>query len=213
MDELAPHTLTLSPLLFVRVLFRTVLRLHVVDAVDELPLRVFGALFRVVFGQEFGGAFGKGLVNLARAPAGFVVRQRSRVASNFRSDETLERYLARHGVVGIAGIDTRALVQRIRERGAMKNPQSSADKDSNRQLWEREWFDYAVEQVPQLQLEAMNQRRIDLRSGAADVKGRSDIIYLNGDDPNLDPEKRRVQTPRVFYRREPESSPLIVAMP
>src|SRR5919106_6889881 len=52
--------------------------------------------------------------------AGFVVRQRSRVASNFRSDETLERYLERHGVVGIAGIDTRALVRRIREGGAMK---------------------------------------------------------------------------------------------
>jgi hypothetical protein len=96
---------------------------------------------------------------------------------------------------------------------AMKNPQSSADKDANRQLWEREWFDYAVEQVPQLQLEAIKQRRLDLRNGGADVKGRSDIIYLAGDDPNLDPEKRRLQTPRVFYRREPEINPLIVAKP
>jgi carbamoyl-phosphate synthase small subunit len=61
--------------------------------------------------------------------AGFVVRQRSRVASNFRSDETLERYLDRHGVVGIAGIDTRALVRRIREGGAMKGVLSTIDLD------------------------------------------------------------------------------------
>jgi carbamoyl-phosphate synthase small subunit len=61
--------------------------------------------------------------------AGFVVRQRSRVASNFRSDETLERYLERHGVVGIAGIDTRALVRRIREGGAMKGVLSTVDLD------------------------------------------------------------------------------------
>jgi carbamoyl-phosphate synthase small subunit len=51
------------------------------------------------------------------------------VASNFRSDETLERYLARHGVVGIAGIDTRALVRRIREGGAMKGVLSTVDLD------------------------------------------------------------------------------------
>lgn len=61
--------------------------------------------------------------------AGFVVRQRSRVASNFRSGETLERYLERHGVVGIAGIDTRALVRRIREGGAMKGVLSTVDLD------------------------------------------------------------------------------------
>jgi carbamoyl-phosphate synthase small subunit len=61
--------------------------------------------------------------------AGFVVRQRSRVASNFRSDETLEAYLARHGVVGIAGVDTRALVRRIRDRGAMKGILSTVDLD------------------------------------------------------------------------------------
>src|SRR5688572_8444795 len=61
--------------------------------------------------------------------AGFVVRQRSRVASNFRSNETLELYLERHGVVGIAGIDTRALVRRIREGGAMKGVLSTVDLD------------------------------------------------------------------------------------
>jgi carbamoyl-phosphate synthase small subunit len=64
--------------------------------------------------------------------AGFVVRQRSRVASNFRSDETLERYLGRHGVVGVAGVDTRALVRHIRDRGAMKGVLSTVDLDERR---------------------------------------------------------------------------------
>src|SRR5210317_2250949 len=52
--------------------------------------------------------------------SGFVVRERSRVASNFRSDGELGAYLARYGIVGIEGIDTRALVRRIRIHGALK---------------------------------------------------------------------------------------------
>ena len=51
--------------------------------------------------------------------AGFVVREASRTASNFTATGTLGDYLARSGVVGIAGIDTRALVRRLRIRGAM----------------------------------------------------------------------------------------------
>src|SRR5713101_2716247 len=59
--------------------------------------------------------------------AGFIVRQRSRRASNFRATGGLDEYLARAGVVGIAGIDTRALVRRIRDRGAMKGVLSTTD--------------------------------------------------------------------------------------
>ncbi|NDC63889.1 MAG: carbamoyl-phosphate synthase small subunit [Planctomycetia bacterium] len=51
--------------------------------------------------------------------AGFVVREASRIASNFTATGTLGDYLARAGVVGIGGIDTRALVRRLRIRGAM----------------------------------------------------------------------------------------------
>ncbi len=61
--------------------------------------------------------------------AGFVVRNRSTVASNFRADRTLEQYLAEHNVVALDGIDTRALVRRIRQRGALKGVLSSADLD------------------------------------------------------------------------------------
>jgi carbamoyl-phosphate synthase small subunit len=51
--------------------------------------------------------------------AGFVVRELSRVASNWRSREPLGAWLARHGIVAIAGVDTRQLTRRIRDRGAM----------------------------------------------------------------------------------------------
>lgn len=61
--------------------------------------------------------------------AGFIVRQRSRRASNFRATGDLHNYLARGGVVGIAGIDTRALVRHIRDRGAMKGVLSTVDLD------------------------------------------------------------------------------------
>ncbi|MDX9741226.1 MAG: glutamine-hydrolyzing carbamoyl-phosphate synthase small subunit [Gammaproteobacteria bacterium] len=50
--------------------------------------------------------------------AGLVIRNLSHVASNWRSRESLESYLHRHGVVGIADIDTRRLTRLLRERGA-----------------------------------------------------------------------------------------------
>src|ERR1700733_11727265 len=56
--------------------------------------------------------------------AGFIVRERSRRASNFRADGELHDYLAQHGIVAMEGIDTRALVRRIRIHGAMKGLQS-----------------------------------------------------------------------------------------
>lgn len=59
--------------------------------------------------------------------AGFVVRQASRRASNFRSQETLHDYLTRWNRVGIEGIDTRALVRRLRTQGSMKGVLSTTD--------------------------------------------------------------------------------------
>lgn len=50
--------------------------------------------------------------------AGFVVHELSSIASNWRSERTLDAYLAHHGVVGIADVDTRALTRHIRDRGA-----------------------------------------------------------------------------------------------
>ena len=64
--------------------------------------------------------------------SGFVVRDVSRIASNFRASETLEQYLQRHQIVGISDIDTRALVRHLRSRGAMKGVISSQELDDNR---------------------------------------------------------------------------------
>jgi carbamoyl-phosphate synthase small subunit len=52
--------------------------------------------------------------------AGYVVRDPARVPSNWRSRRTLDDELSAQGVVGISGIDTRALTRHLRERGAMR---------------------------------------------------------------------------------------------
>ena len=49
-----------------------------------------------------------------------IVKESSRIASNWRSVETLNEYLIRHGVPGLEGLDTRALVRHLRSRGAMR---------------------------------------------------------------------------------------------
>ena len=51
---------------------------------------------------------------------GFVVREASRIASNWRSTESLDDYLKRNSIVAIEHIDTRALVRHIRDKGAMR---------------------------------------------------------------------------------------------
>ena len=63
--------------------------------------------------------------------AGFVVRQNSPLSSNFRADENLHDYLVKHNIVGIEGIDTRALVRRIRVHGALRGVVSSVDMDND----------------------------------------------------------------------------------
>ena len=52
--------------------------------------------------------------------SGLVIRDLSRRASNYRSQRSLADEMTAQGVVGIAGVDTRAVVRHIRERGAMK---------------------------------------------------------------------------------------------
>ncbi|PAZ11052.1 carbamoyl phosphate synthase small subunit [Streptomyces sp. SA15] len=52
--------------------------------------------------------------------SGYVVRDPARVPSNWRSRRSLDEELAQQGVVGISGIDTRALTRHLRERGAMR---------------------------------------------------------------------------------------------
>jgi carbamoyl-phosphate synthase small subunit len=61
--------------------------------------------------------------------AGFIVRELTRLPSNFRSQSDLDSYLKAGGITGIEGIDTRALVRQLRVRGAMNGVVSTIDLD------------------------------------------------------------------------------------
>src|SRR5262245_29261634 len=61
--------------------------------------------------------------------AGFIVRELTRIPSNFRSDGNLDAYLKASNITGLEGIDTRALVRRLRVRGAMNGILSTTDLD------------------------------------------------------------------------------------
>ena len=52
-------------------------------------------------------------------PDGYIVRELSRIPSNFRSEDTIQNFLKEHDIPGICGIDTRALTKILRERGTM----------------------------------------------------------------------------------------------
>jgi WD40 repeat protein/uncharacterized caspase-like protein len=67
----------------------------------------------------------------------------------------------------------------------------------------REWLNFATERVPQMQEEKMTQGRgLGLQ-----------IAFTEGEANVSDPQKRSVQRPRVFYRREMEATPLVIAKP
>ena len=67
----------------------------------------------------------------SRAPqvAGFIIRDESPVASNWRSDSTLRDYLVRNNVVAISDIDTRALTRVLRSAGVMRGVIATGDAD------------------------------------------------------------------------------------
>jgi len=52
-------------------------------------------------------------------PDGYIVRELSRIPSNFRSEDTIQNFLKQHDIPGISGIDTRALTKILREKGTM----------------------------------------------------------------------------------------------
>jgi carbamoyl-phosphate synthase small subunit len=66
--------------------------------------------------------------------SGYVVRDPARVPSNWRARRSLDEELAAQGVVGISGIDTRALTRHLRERGAMRVGISTVEPDAEKLL-------------------------------------------------------------------------------
>lgn len=67
---------------------------------------------------------------------GFIVREASRVDSNWRSEGGLDAYLQEHGITAIADLDTRALTRHIRAEGAMRGAIAPIDRDQDALLAE-----------------------------------------------------------------------------
>ena len=83
------------------------------------------------------GNYGVNTVDLESAKvqvAGFVVRELANRASNYRADAKLEAWLAENGVVGIQGIDTRALTRKLRIKGALNGVLSTEQGLSDAEL-------------------------------------------------------------------------------
>ena len=63
--------------------------------------------------------------------SGFIVKEVSDIPSNWRSKMSLDAYLKENGIIGLAGIDTRALVRHIRDKGAQTGVLSTIDLDAD----------------------------------------------------------------------------------
>jgi uncharacterized caspase-like protein len=85
----------------------------------------------------------------------------------------------------------------------LKTPAADAEPKDN-QLLLREWLDYATKRVPQMQQDMIEQGRRGLGL---------EVIFVEGDEMIKDANKRSLQRPRVFYRRETETAPLVIAKP
>ncbi len=91
------------------------------------------------------------------------------------------------------------------EEGIKQGAADTEPKDGLVQI--REWFNYATARVPQMQEEKFQQ--------ATDEKGRvleqEDVAFVEGEESIRVPKQRSVQRPRLFYRRELETQPLIIS--
>jgi uncharacterized caspase-like protein len=96
------------------------------------------------------------------------------------------------------------------EEGLKKGLADRADKDG--QIITREWFDYATERVPQMQ-EGENQARGLQKKKLLVFAPVEEKAGEKTGEAAAEPAQRSVQRPRVFYRREVEAKPLVVARP
>lgn len=96
---------------------------------------------------------------------GFVVKEYSKIASNWRSSQPLGDYLKENGILGIEGIDTRALTLHIRQRGAMKAVLSTIDSG------EASLVKKAASSQGLLGVDLVNQVSVDKKYSWPKVKG------------------------------------------
>jgi uncharacterized caspase-like protein len=94
------------------------------------------------------------------------------------------------------GLLTYALV----EEGLKQGAADAAPRDG--QIVSREWLDYATERVPKVQFEQMKA-----------AGGRGLTLVFREEERKIEVERRNGQQPRVFYRRELEKQPMVIARP
>jgi hypothetical protein len=87
------------------------------------------------------------------------------------------------------------------EEGLKSSAADGQPKDG--QVVLREWLDYATERVPRMQETKLKEGR--------ELKHK--VAFVEGEEKSDDVDKQSLQRPRVFYRREPETQPLVVAKP
>ena len=80
------------------------------------------------------GCNGEDFESAANFAAGLIIRDLPRRASNWRSEEDLGAYLKKHGIVAIAGIDTRKLTRILREKGAQAGCILAGEADETKAL-------------------------------------------------------------------------------
>ncbi len=127
----------------------------------------------------------KGLAQLAYEKGMYILT----AAQSFQA--ALEAAQLGHGLL------TYALVEE-----GLKTPVAD-DQPKDGVLIAREWLDFATERVPQMQEMKMKEGR---------GVGIS-IAFTEGEANIADPQQRSIQRPRVFYRREMEANPLVIAKP
>ena len=116
---------------------------------------------------------------------GFVVKELFREPSNWRSRESLDAYLVRHGIPGISGIDTRALVRRIRDAGFQTGALST---------------DPAQQDEASLVARARKEPGLDGRDLAFEVSCRAPYRWTEGPWPGIAGQMPRPARPTPVFR-------------
>ncbi len=95
----------------------------------------------------------------------FIVRELSRIPSNFRNQESIQSFLERNGVPGISGIDTRALVKILRNKGTM-NGMVTTDADYKLEEVLTKIREYTVAKV----IAKTTRKEIEVRPAVGETK-------------------------------------------
>ncbi len=121
---------------------------------------------------------------------GFIVREASRIASNWRSGFSLQELLRKHGIVAMEDVDTRALTRHLRTRGAMKGIISTVDLDPDSLVQKaRNWEGLVGQDIVKrvtverrYQWRELPRRELELAEPNFGRKAKQLSLYFEGSD-------------------------------